>query len=109
MKKTTGDEEWPSLRRFQERMRRQGAADEALKYAGTPEKPYVQKLSSREQAFKDDMEQRAAEAAEERKRLLERARDLGIDPEDDSDKIHIGPRGGRYRINNNNHKSYDVP
>ena len=25
------------------------------------------------------------------------------------DGIHIGPRGGRYRINNNGRKSYDVP
>ena len=30
------DQKWPSLRRFQERMRQRDQADEALKYAGTP-------------------------------------------------------------------------
>jgi len=84
-----------------------------------PDKPYVQKLTAHEQAVKDRMERRAAEAAEQRQQLLEKAERLGIeldadadaddDDDDDDDVIYTGPRGGRYRINSNDCKPYDVP
>ena len=30
-------------------------------------------------------------------------------PNPNFDAVHIGPRGGRYRLNSNGRKSYDVP
>ena len=103
------DQKWPSLKRFRERQRRQEIADEALKYAGTPDQPYVQKLTPAEQAVKDKIESERARAEERRQELLKRAKQLGIEFDANGDVIETGPRGGRYRINGNGRKSYDVP
>ena len=88
------DQKWPSLRRFQERMRYRDQADEALKYAGTPDKPYVQKLTPEEQARKEAIEKAMSESK--------------WPPLVPGGPIYTGPRGGRYRINRNGRKAYDV-
>ena len=79
------EQEWPQLsriRRAEEAKRKQQEADEALKYAGTPDKPYVQKLTAEEQALKEK-----AEAA------ILRAKSA---PSDEEPIEKHGPRGGRY-------------
>ena len=62
------EQEWPHLskiRKAEEARRRQQEADEALKYAGTPDKPYVQKLTAEEQAVKLRIEGRTANPLDE--------------------------------------------
>ena len=44
-------------------------------------------------------------AADNRRRAEEQMRV----PKSIGDRTHIGPRGGRYRINGNGRKSYNVP
>ena len=53
------EQKWPQLsriRRAEEARRKQQEADEALKYAGTPDKPYVQELTAEEEALKEKVE-----------------------------------------------------
>ena len=57
-------------------------ADEALKYAGTPDKPYVQELTAKEQALKEKVEAAILRAESA--------------PIDDKPVEKRGPRGGRY-------------
>ena len=94
------------IRACEERIRE--LEEEALKYAGTPDQPYVQKLTPDEQETKDRIESGLAGADERRNALLKRAKELGIEFDANGDVIHTGPRGGRYRINRNDRKSYDV-
>ncbi len=101
--------EWPSIKRIQEKHRLQEEKDNALKYAGTPDKPFVDKLTPEEEAAKARILKARAEAAVNREELLRKADELGLEMDDDGDVISEGPRGGRYRINNNGRKSYDVP
>ena len=83
--------------------------EEALKYSGTPDKPYVQKLTPAEQAAKDKIELGLEGADERINALRKRAKELGIEFDANGDVIETGPRGGRYRINSSGRKSYDVP
>ena len=103
---------WASIERFEAQQRKQEESDRALMYAGTPDNPYVQKLTPREQAIKDDIERKRAEGREYRWKFaqslgiseaeFEKCKKLGIDIEKvlngDDDVIHTGPRGGRYRM-----------
>jgi len=70
-------------------------ADEALKYAGTPDKPYVQELTAEEKAHKEWLEAtrlRAGLKADGSKPDW-----IGKSaPSDDKPIEKRGPRGGRY-------------
>ena len=100
-------QEWLQLSKAVDVRRKQQEADEAVKYAGTPDKPFVQKLMAEEQAVKDRMEATAAEAKARRwewaksflsEEEFERMESLGIKVEEDLTDagydIHKGPRGG---------------
>ena len=79
------EQEWPHLskiRKAEEARCRQQEADEALKYAGTPGKPYVQKLTAEEQALKEKVEA-----------AILRAESAPINDEPTEKR---GPLGGRY-------------
>ena len=101
--------EWPSIKRIKENHRLQEERDNALKYAGTPDKPFVDQLTPEEEAAKGRILKARAEAAVNRKELLRKAAELGLEIDDDGDVISEGPRGGRYCINSSGRKSYDVP
>ena len=103
------DSDWPQLRRFQERQRLQEEKDEALKYAGTPDKPFVDQLTPEEEAARDRVLKARADGAARWEDTLRRAAELGLAVDDNGDVIETGPRGGKYRINSNGRKSYDVP
>ncbi|CAI8176364.1 MAG: Uncharacterised protein [Prochlorococcus marinus str. MIT 9215] len=92
------EQEWPQLsriRRAEEARRKQQEADEALKYAGTPDKPYVQELTAEEHAQKEWLEAtrlRAGLKADGSKPDW-----IGKSAPSDNKPIEKrGPRGGRY-------------
>ena len=41
-------QEWPSIKRYEEKIRRQQEQDRGLESVGTPDSPYVQRLSAKE-------------------------------------------------------------
>ena len=92
------EQEWPHLskiRKAEEAGQKQQEADEALKYAGTPDKPYVQGLTAEEKAHKEWLEAtrlRAGLKADGSKPDW-----IGKSaPSDDKPIEKRGPRGGRY-------------
>ena len=72
------------------------------------------KIGVPENASVEELETLLAEIKKEDSRLKEiqlekYRRKLQREIEASQDRVHTGPRGGRYRINSNGRKSYDVP
>jgi len=69
---------------------------------------YVQKLTKQQAKDKKRRDETMLSAAEFMKQRAKNLKRSGYAGYDELDDIHVGPRGGTYRINSKGRKSYDV-